>query len=243
MATEAQLEYEGLSDLALASRVVGSDPRAVRTLTQRNNQRLYRVAWGILRSRTEAEDAVQEAYLRGFAAIKSFNGQSSLTTWLTRIVINEALMRKRSAKRRTAALKGDSVLVIDEYREKFMGSPERRATPEAAVMRKELSKLLESAIAQLPDAFRLVFMLREVEGMSVEETAEALQIAPATVKTRHLRARRRLQQFLDPELRGALGEAFPFLGADCEALTNRVLQRLGLSDHRLVNVVPPKSVN
>jgi RNA polymerase sigma-70 factor (ECF subfamily) len=98
------------------------------------------------------------------------------------------------------------------------------------MMRKQLAKLLEGAVEQLPEAFRLVFVLREVEGLSVEETADTLQIPPETVKTRFLRARLRLRKMLDPELRNALGEAFPFAGADCEALTGRVLQRLGLSD-------------
>jgi RNA polymerase sigma-70 factor (ECF subfamily) len=116
---------------------------------------------------------------------------------------------------------------MDEYREKLMGSPERRATPEAALMRKELARVLEGAIAQLPDSFRTVFVLRETEGLSVEETAEILQIRPETVKTRFLRARRRLQAMLDPELKSVLGETFPFAGADCEALTARVLQHLG----------------
>jgi RNA polymerase sigma-70 factor (ECF subfamily) len=111
-----------------------------------------------------------------------------------------------------------------------MGSRERRATPEAALMRKQLAQLLERAIAELPEAFRTTFVLREVEGLSVNETADVLQIPSQTVKTRYLRARKRLQQLLDPELRGALGDAFPFAGADCEALTTKVLQRLGLED-------------
>lgn len=238
MTAQALPDYEHLTDLELAACVARKEPLAVRLVTRRNNQRLFRAAWSILRNRTEAEDCVQEAYVRAFAAIESFGGHSSLSTWLTRIVINEALTRKRSSERRSVALNANSVLVMDEYREKLMGSPERRSTPEAAIMRKQLAKLLESAVAQLPEDFRLVFVLREIEGLSVEETAETLQILPDTVKTRFLRARRRLQRMIDPELRGALGEAFPFAGADCEALTEKLLQRLGLEARATIGGMP-----
>ena len=238
MTAQALPDYEHLTDLELAACLARKEPLAVRLITRRNNQRLFRAAWSILRNRAEAEDVVQEGYVRAFAAIENFAGLSSLSTWLTRIVINEALTRKRSSERRSVALNANSVLVMDEYREKLMGSPERRSTPEAAIMRKQLAKLLESAVAQLPEDFRLVFVLREIEGLSVEETAETLQILPDTVKTRFLRARRRLQQMLDPELQSALGEAFPFAGADCEALTQKLLQRLGLEDPATIGGMP-----
>lgn len=229
MTIPARRDYPVLSDVELAAAIGRRDAQAVRTVTQRNNQRLYRVAWCIVRNRSEAEDIVQETYLRAFSVIGQFKGHSSLSTWLTRIAINEALARKRSADRRTQAFNSSSVLVMNEYREKLMGSPETRSSPESALMRKQLAKLIESAISQLPESFRMVFVLREVEGLSVEETAEALQILPETVKTRFLRARRRLQKLIDPELRNAMGDAFPFAGADCEALTTKVLERLGLS--------------
>jgi RNA polymerase sigma-70 factor (ECF subfamily) len=227
---QALLTYEQLPDLQLVSCIINRETPAVRLVTQRNNQRLFRVAWSILRNRSEAEDVVQQTYVRAFAAIGTFNGQSSLSTWLTRIAINEALARKRSSQRRVAALNANSVLVMDEYREKLMDIRARRDTPEAALMRKQLAQLLERAIAMLPEAFRTTFVLREIEGLSVHETAEVLQIPSVTVKTRYLRARKRLQQLLDPELKTALGDAFPFAGADCEALTAKVLQRLGFED-------------
>lgn len=229
MATQTRAAYEELSDAALAVCMSRREVGAVRLVTRRNNQRLFRTAWSILKNRADAEDAVQEAYVRAFMAIKDFNGRSSLSTWLTRIVINESLMRKRSAKRRASAFDGTSVLVIDEYRQKFMASPERRSSPEAATMRRQLSTLLENAIAQLPEAFRMVFVLREIEELSVDETAEVLQIPAETVKTRLLRARRRLQKLLDPELKSALDDTFVFAGADCEGLTQRVLRRLALT--------------
>ena len=98
-----------------------------------------------------------------------------------------------------------------------------QAAPDSALAREQLLRLLERAIAALPETFRTVFVIRDVEGLSVEETAEALDILPATVKTRHLRARRRLQEALEPEIASALGGAFPFAGADCAAMTERVV--------------------
>lgn len=223
MATRPQLDLTGLDDPALARRVAARDEDAVRLVTQRNNQRLFRAAWSILKNRAEAEDAVQSAYLRAFAAIERFEGRSSLSTWLTRIAINEALGRARSAKRRRAHLDEQSVTSLDEYREKLMRGSMSGAAPDSELARAEIRRLLEQAIAQLPESFRTVFVLREVEGLSVEETAEALDILPATVKTRLLRARRRLQETLAPQVQGALNGAFPFAGADCAAITERVV--------------------
>ena len=194
MGAQPQVSYATLSDRELAAALGGKDAGAVRFVTQKNNQRLFRAAWSILRSKPEAEDAVQEAYIRAFAAIGGFDGRASLSTWLTRIVINEALARKRNSERRAALLNAHSVAVLESYREKLMGSDGSRSSPESEIMRKQLGKLLESAVAQLPEAFRTVFVLREIEGLSVGETAEALEIPQETVKTRFLRARRRLQR-------------------------------------------------
>jgi RNA polymerase sigma-70 factor (ECF subfamily) len=222
MTAAALLDYEKLDDLELARRLGARDPVAVRLITARNNQRLFRAAWSILKSRSEAEDSVQSAYLRAFAAAADFEGRSSLSTWLTRIVINEALGRKRAAKRRLANLDGNSVAVLDEYREKLMrGST--TSLPDGSLGREQIRQMLEAAIGRLPDSFRLVFVLREIEGLSVDEAAETLGIAAATVKTRHFRARRRLQDELAPELKTALNGTFPFAGADCEAMTARVI--------------------
>jgi RNA polymerase sigma-70 factor, ECF subfamily len=223
--TKIALGYEHLSDVELARLVVRRDAHAVRVITGRNNQRLYRAAWSVLRNRAEAEEAVQDAYLKAFAAMASFAGASSLSTWLTRIVINQALERKRTAERRERLLRERSVTDLDDYREKLMAGSETQQSPEAETMRRQIAKLLERAIANLPETFRPVFVLREIEGLSVEETADALQIPKETVKTRLLRARRRQQRELDPKLREALHDTFPFAGRDCDALTERVLAR------------------
>ena len=183
------LSYETLSDIELARRIAQRDSMAARLVIKRNNQRLYRAAWSVLKDRSEAEEAVQDGYLKAFAAIGSFAGKSSLSTWLTRIVLNEALGQRRSAQRRSRQLREQSVAIIDEYREKLMSGSDGVMSPEADVARSQIAKLLEAAVADLPEAFRLVLMLRDVDGLSVEETAEVLQISPQTVKTRLLRAR------------------------------------------------------
>lgn len=223
MTARARKDIEDLDDVALAGLIAAGDSGAVRLLTERNNQRLFRAAWSILRNRAEAEDSVQSAYLKAFAAIRTYEGRSSLTTWLTRIAINEALGRQRATRRRRLRLSADSVVQIDEYREKLMRGSASQAAPDAALAREQLRRLIEQAIAALPEPFRIVFVLRDVEGLSVEDTAEALDLLPATVKTRHLRARRRLQEALEPELATALGGAFPFAGADCAGMTERMV--------------------
>jgi RNA polymerase sigma-70 factor (ECF subfamily) len=215
----------GTGDVELARRCAARDPSAVRYLVTANNQRLFRAAWSILKDRMEAEEAVQSAYLKAFAGIGRFEGRSALSTWLTRIVVNEALERLRAGRRRAAQLAAEGVPMLDTYRETLMRGSES-AAPDATLARSQLRALIEAAVAQLPPSFRSVFVLREVEGMNVEETAEALGIPPATVKTRLLRARRKLQAALAPEVRSALEGVFPFAGADCETMTARVLAAL-----------------
>ena len=225
---ETALDYEHASDIELCRLIVRRDRQAVRLVTRRNNQRLYRAAWSVLKNRAEAEEAVQDGYLKAFAAMGGFDGHSSLSTWLTRIVVNEALGRRRTTQRRARLLQAHDVTDIADYRESAMAGAERPGdasprTPEAEIARAQIARLLERAIGELPETFRTVFVLREVEGLSVEETADALQLPKETVKTRDLRARRRLQDALDPDLRDALRGVFPFAGADCDALTDRVL--------------------
>lgn len=225
MTAQPKVDYAALDDVALARLCGRRDREALRHLISTNNQRLFRTAWSILKDRIEAEEAVQAAYLNAFAAIENFEGRSSLSTWLTRIVVNEALGRMRAQRRRRSQLESDGVAVLETYRERLAQASAAPA-PDATVAREQLRLLIERAVADLPDIFRSVFVLREVEGLSIEETAEALEIPPATVKTRLLRARRKLQQALAPEVKGALTGSFPFAGADCAALTERVLAQI-----------------
>lgn len=221
--TEQAQDYHALSDIALARRIAARDRAAVRLVTERNNQRLFRTAWAILKDRAEAEDAVQSAYLHAFAMIDRFEGRSSLSTWLTRIAINEALQRERSARRQRAQLDSGSVVDLNDYREKLMRGSMQGGAPDAEMARAQMRTMMEEAIGDLPQEFRTVFVLREIEGLSVEDTAAMLDIPAATVKTRHFRARKRLQEALAPELQTALTGSFPFAGADCAGLTTRVL--------------------
>ncbi|MFT3726215.1 MAG: RNA polymerase sigma factor [Terricaulis sp.] len=220
---DAARDYQTLSELELATRAHARDSQAIRLLTTRNNQRLYRAAWSVLRNRPDAEEAVQDAYVKAFTG-PPFEGRSSLSTWLTRIVINEALSRKRAREARKRSLADADVSQLDEYREKLMGVSTR--SPEFHMLRAELAKAIETAIARLPEEFRTVLVLRDLEEMSVEETAAALDILAATVKTRHLRARRRLRQEIDPDFRAALAETLRFDGENCERMTARAVAAL-----------------
>lgn len=225
--TSIRVDHARLSELELARLCAARDRAAFEIVITANNQRMFRAAWSILKNRAEAEEAVQGAYLRAFANIGSFEGRSALSTWLTRIVVNEALGRRRAEQRRRGHLEEEGVAVLDAYRDTLMRGSEPDA-PDVSVARGQIRKLLEQAIANLPDVFRTVFVLREIEGLSGEETAAILEVPVATVKTRLLRGRRRLQQMLAPELSTVLTESFPFAGSDCARLTERVIARLGL---------------
>ena len=220
-------DYAAMSDAALARLCAVRDRDAVRHVIVANNQRLFRTAWSILRNRGDAEDAVQAAYLSAIGAIERFEGRSSLSTWLTRIVINEALGRARDSKRIRDHLEQQGVAVLDTYRETLMRGSQSDA-PDTAVARQQIRTLLERAVGELPDEFRTVFVMRDIEGLTGEETAESLEIPVGTVKTRLLRARRRLREVLRGELGTTLTGTFPFAGADCVALTEKVMRQLGL---------------
>lgn len=215
-------------DADLARRCARREDGALRELIAANNQRLFRIAWSILKDRGEAEEAVQSAYLSALARIDRFEGRSSIATWLTRILINEALGRHRAAKRRKSSLERDGVAVLDNYRDKLMQGSHSE-TADSVMAREQLRHLLEGAIAQLPDNFRTVFVMRDVEGIGIEETATLLDIPAATVKSRLWRARKLLREALAPEVHSTLVGTFPFAGADCAAITERVLARLGIA--------------
>jgi len=217
------LDYGSLADVELARRCAEGEVAAVRHLVSANNQRLFRVAWSVLKNRSEAEDVLQSSYAKALAAIGAFEGRSSLATWLTRIAINEALARRRVQERRRKHLEAEGVQVLETYREQ-LAKGSQAPSPEAEAARHQLRLILERAIADLPENFRTVFVLHEIEGVSVEDAAAALQIPVGTVKTRLMRARRKLQQALAPEVRTALTGTFPFAGLDCARLTEAVVR-------------------
>jgi RNA polymerase sigma-70 factor (ECF subfamily) len=217
---------EELGDQALVALALQRDDAAFRLIMQRHNQRLYRVARGVLGDDTEAEDVVQEAYVSAFTHLGDFRGDARLSTWLTRITLNEALGRVRQ-RRTTVDLKDiESINEQGEARVIFLPSVRQESDPEASAARAEVRRLLERAVDGLPDPFRIVFVLRDVEEMSVEETACHLGVRPETVRSRLHRARRLLRQALDDTLAAALIDTFPFAGLRCARITDAVLERL-----------------
>ena len=214
-----------LSDDDLVRRAQAGDRDSFRAIMTRCNQRLFRVARSIVRDDHDAEDVLQEAYLRAFRAIAGFRGEANILTWLTRIVVNEA--RGRLRQRRDTVDIGQ-VETAQRSSAQVIPFPSAGSFDaiEAAVESAHIRRLIEAAIDDLPDAFRTVFMLRDVDGCSIEETAATLDVRPETVKTRLHRARRLLRETLDQQLRATLADAFSFLGAACHAITETVLLRL-----------------
>jgi RNA polymerase sigma-70 factor (ECF subfamily) len=220
----AARDYAALAEPDLAAFARAGDREAFRAIMQRCNQRLFRIARAVVRDDAEAEDVLQEAYTRAFAAIAGFRGEAGIATWLTRIVLNEAHGRLRS-RRPTADLDEVETAQASAQVLPFPGrnGPE---DPEADAARAQIRRILEHAVDDLPEPFRLVFILREVEELSVQETAAHLSIRPETVKTRLHRARRRLREALDAQLADVMVGAYPFLGARCARITEAVLRRL-----------------
>ncbi len=202
---------------------------AFRAIMQRHNRRLYRVARSVLRDESEAEDVVQEAYVRAFTAIGGFRGEASLSSWLTRIALNEALGRKRRRRPTVDLAALDTAAARTEARILMFPTSGAESDPERAAGRGDVRHLLELAIDDLPEPFRVVFVMRVVEEMSIEETAAQLDIRPETVKTRLHRARGLLRKALHEKLSSALTGAFPFGGARCARTADAVLARLGIA--------------
>ncbi|MDW6024710.1 RNA polymerase sigma factor [Mesorhizobium sp. BAC0120] len=221
-------EFDKADDMELARRALAREAQAFRTIMTRHNRRLYRIARSILHSDSEAEEALQEAYLHAFANLAGFRGDSTLATWLSRIVINEALGRLRKRKRAASVS-----LPVDELpAAQIIAFPASAGLddPERNMAQRQILELVERATDSLPDDFRTVFVARAIEGLSVEETAELLGLKPETVKTRLHRARKLLRERLDEQIGPVLLDAFPFAGRRCERLTETVMQRLGLAD-------------
>ncbi len=221
-----RLDVSGEPDAGLAARAAAGDHAAFAAIMRANNQALYRVARSMLRDDAEAEDALQSSYLKAYLALKQFAGRAALSSWLTRIVINECLERRR--RRQTRADEA-----VSEPSEELPG--DAGADPETHAARAELAGVIERAIDALPEPFRVVFTLRAIEGRAVEAIAADLGIAEATVRTRYHRARHILQQRLKDQFSAALDGVFPFLGARCERLVARVVS--------LLPKFPPRSIN
>jgi RNA polymerase sigma-70 factor (ECF subfamily) len=217
---------EQLNDADLAARIAARDQRAFTLLMRRHNQLLFRTARSILHDDTEAEDAVQDAYLQAWRAIGQFRADARLSTWLTRIVVNEAIARSRKSIRRAQVVRlhpdGD---INNDMIEGDMNQGATESTEQGA-MRAQARQLLEASIDALPETFRTVFVLRAVEEMSGEEVARCLDIPEATVRSRFFRARSQLRAALLNQIDLAFEDAFSFDGARCDRIVAVVLGRL-----------------
>ncbi|MGR4871294.1 RNA polymerase sigma factor [Variovorax sp. LARHSF232] len=218
------------SDAELATRAARGDTDAFQQIMRRHNRLLFRTCRSILKSDEEAQDALQEAYLSAWRSISSFRAEARLSTWLVRIVVNEALGRLRRSKGASAqVLPLDAAAVDlagsggDAQEEEAWMQADAREQPECLAMRGEMRRLIEARIDALPEVFRTVFVLRAVEDMSIEDVAAALAIPEATVRSRFFRARALLREALSREVDVALGDTFSFGGARCDAIVAHVL--------------------
>lgn len=210
-----------LSDEDVVARVRAGDTPLFEIVMRRYNQRLFRAARAILRDDADAEDAVQQAYLAAYAHLDQFAGAARFSTWLTRIAIREALGKLRTRKRR-------GEVALDDGAEESMGKGDAKepASPEAEAERRELGGILEAAVDALPESYRVVFMMREVEQLSTQETADCLELSEEAVKVRLHRARGMLREGLFAKVDRSLGSTFPFLGARCDRIVAAVLAKL-----------------
>jgi RNA polymerase sigma-70 factor (ECF subfamily) len=217
-----------LSDAELSRRISEGDMHALEHMMRLHNRTLFRTARAILHDDAEAEDAVQDAYLQAYRSIGAFRGEAKLSTWLIRIVANQALARRRKAARRAAIvpIRGGGAEEHEFEAEADTRGPDG---PESQTQRSELRRMLEQKIDELPEAFRAVFVLRALEELPVEDTAAALGIPEATVRTRFFRARSQLREALSQQIDLAFDDAFAFLGERCDRIVARVLARLSQS--------------
>jgi RNA polymerase sigma-70 factor (ECF subfamily) len=217
---------ETRTDIELARAIEEQDWNALRLLMRRHNQMLYRTARSILKDDAEAEDALQEAYVRAYQRISGYRGAAKLSTWLVRIVVNESLAMLRKRKRSARLITIDNASTCEPMAELADRSKAPIDGPEAAAMRADARRLLENAIDALPPQMRVVFMLRAVEDMTVDEAAATLDIPAATVRTRLFRARALLREALGQDIDFTAEDAFAFAGERCDRIVAAVLARV-----------------
>jgi RNA polymerase sigma-70 factor (ECF subfamily) len=212
------------TDTDLARLAAGGDEQAFERIMRRHNRLLFRTARSVLKSDAEAEDALQEAYLRAWRALATFRAESKLSTWLVRIVINEALGRLRARGAQVIPLGASAEAEGPPLAELVEDEPDQR--PDRMAMRGEIRRLMEVRIDLLPEVFRTVFMLRAVEELSVDEVALALDLPEATVRTRFFRARGLLREGLSRDVDLATADAFSFDGDRCDRIVKNVIGRI-----------------
>lgn len=211
------------NDRALAGRVASGDRASFESLMRRYNRRLFRLARAALGNDAEAEDALQEAYLHAYRSIEGFRGDAALSTWLSRLVLNECFARLRRTRRR------ENVVPLSSVEDQLTAVgrvADERPAPEKMLGQSQMRDILERKVSELPEAFRIVFVLRSVEDMSVEEVAQTLNIPEETVRSRHFRARSLLRESLARDADLAERDLFEFLGARCDNIVAKVMARL-----------------
>ena len=207
---------------SIARRVANGDAAAFELLMRRYNRRLYRLARASLHDDSEAQDALQDAYLNAYRSIAGFRGDAALSTWLSRLVLNECgIRRRRSARRRNII----PLVASGSRMAETEGVADTAERPDGAVARAQMRSVLENKVGELPEALRLVFVMRSVEELGVTETAEALGIAEETVRVRHFRAKGMLREALAREIDLAEGTLFEFAGVQCDRIVASVLAR------------------
>lgn len=214
-------ECQSLADSEVVARVLAGETGLYELLMRRYNQRLFRVARSVLSNDAEAEDVLQDAWVRAYEHLGQFEGRASFATWVTRIAYHEALARARAAKRWTP---------VEDEEGDIMPEVSRRAaendSPESQAIRGQLGSMLQSAIDALPEGYRAVFILREVEQLSTHETGDCLGLSEEAVKTRLHRSRALLRRELQDRMGTAVVEAYAFLGARCDRVVGRVMDRI-----------------
>jgi RNA polymerase sigma-70 factor, ECF subfamily len=219
--TVVEQELTKLPDEEIVKRVLAGDTALYEIIMRRHNQLLYRVIRSILADDAETEDVMQDAYVRAYEHLRQFAGRSQFRTWLTRIAVHEALARIRRSLRFSSPAAATSP--DGDPMESFAASTRN---PEQQAANSELRQLLEQAISQLPESYRSVFMLRDVEEMSIDEVADILDLSQGSVKVRLHRARRALRKLMFERTGGQLAEAFPFHAVRCDRVVYGVLERI-----------------
>jgi len=214
---DARAQDQQLTDEQVVERVLAGDTSLFEVIMRRYNQRLYRAARAITRSDSEAEDVLQDAYVRAFQHLRQYRGESAFRAWLTRIAVNEAIARLRQSKKFEPFEDAEGEVV-------HMSSPDRN--PEQSAADNETRALLEQAVERLPDNYRVVYVLREVEELSTAETAQVLEASEENVKVRLHRARALLRKQLYATVGKNAREAFTFQAVRCDRVVRNVFARL-----------------
>ena len=210
-------------ELSLARRIAGGERAAFEVLMRRYNRRLYRLARALLRDEAEAKDALQDAYLCAYRCIGQFRGDAALSTWLSRLVLNECGARRRRSLRRENII---PIVSAEASMEAFIRIPDSGELPDHCTARAQMRSVLERKVSELPESLRLVFVLRSIEELSVEEIAATLAISADTVRSRHFRAKGMLRESLAREIDLAESDLFEFGGSHCDGVVARVLARV-----------------